>query len=78
MSNLRHFTDTDDLFDSIDNEIILGWVNELAKIKASQRAMGTRYRFKQQAFAKLAARLADPDELRRLQELAAEKAEERE
>lgn len=75
-SSLRVFKDVDELFDSIENEVILSWVNELAEVKARQRDMGRRYRMKQQIFAKLAQEHLDADEIRRVREEVAERVEE--
>lgn len=77
-NHLRTFKDVDDLFDNIPNETILEWVNDLARVKETQRTMGKKYRLKQAALAKLAEQYLDRDELERVKAEAGEKAEERE
>lgn len=74
-NDLRHFTDVDDLFDNIPNGIILSWVNELWEKKKQMRRQGEQYRVKQQMLAKLAMKHLDPDEVKRVMDAAAEKAE---
>lgn len=75
-SNLRHFKDLDDLFDNVENDLLLTWVNELHKKKVAQGQMGKRYRLKQQMLAKLAQEHLDKDEVERVKGMAAELAEE--
>lgn len=84
---LRKFADVDDLFDTIDNEVILAWVNELNEMKpkfeklnkAEKKRQGYHAVYQERrklTIAALTERL-DPDELKRLKRLAEEKVAER-
>lgn len=74
-NGLRKFSDVDDLFDNIENTIILEWVNAYHAVKTSQRAQGKRYRVKQTILAKLAEQYLEADELKRVKEQAAEEVD---
>lgn len=74
-NDLRRFLDVDDLFDNIENDVILDWVNAYHAVKTSQRAQGKRYRVKQSILAKLAEQYLEADEIRRVKEQAAEEVE---
>lgn len=72
---LRHFKDEDDLFDNVENSLILNWVNELHRLKSQQKAQGNRYRIKGQILAKLAMERLDADELARVRAEVFERVE---
>lgn len=70
MHPLRQFKDLEDLFSNVDRPTILSWVNGYADMKEAQRQQGKRYRVKQQEFTKVAKRILDPDEVKRIMRLA--------
>lgn len=72
---LRYFENADDLLSNVDEEVIVGWVNELFK-RNEQRAHTSRmYRMRQQMFTKVARQLLDKDEVERIEVEAVEAAE---
>jgi hypothetical protein len=85
--NLRHFKDLDDLFDSIESDVIFGWVNELNQIKARYEKLDAQdkkrreYHKVHQESRKLIVQAMheqlDPDEIARLKKLAEERVAER-
>lgn len=77
---LRTFKDFDDLFDNVENEQILTWINEWAAAKprfeklsqAEEKRNGYHkvYQEKKKISMKLLTERLDPDELKRIKELA--------
>lgn len=76
MAKLKYFESWEELTSSASQPEILGWVNELYRVRESQAAMGKRYRTKQRVLAKLALEHLSPDELEQIKLRAAEMAEE--
>ena len=74
-NKLRHFLSEDDLFDSNDNDVILGWVNELAQTKTKVRSYGQRHRLRRKLMEQTLRQVLDKDELTRIDELVEEKME---
>lgn len=77
---IRHFKDLDDLFDNIDNEVILEWINEYAKLlpeyaklqEAENKRKGYHKVYNERKKITLAevSKLLDPDELKRIKDRA--------
>lgn len=80
---LRRFKDFDDLFDNVENEQIVEWLNEYAAIKpryeklarAEEKRTGYHkvYQERKKISMKLLEERMDPDELKRIKELAEER-----
>jgi hypothetical protein len=79
---LRKFKDFDDLFDNVENEQIVAWLNEYAAIKpryeklqaAEEKRTGYHkvYQERKKISMKLLEERMDPDELARIKQLAEE------
>jgi hypothetical protein len=88
MSNLRVFKDCDDLFDSVENEEILEWVNAYAKIapqfeklnhaEEKRRGYHKVYQERRKLIMSALTERLDPDELKRLKDEAESRVAERE
>lgn len=80
---LRKFQDFDDLFDNVENEQIVKWLNEYAEIKpryeklaaAEEKRSGYHkvYQAKKKIMVGLLEKQLDPDELKRIKEEAEER-----
>ncbi len=80
---LRKFKDFDDLFDRVENEQILLWINEWADAKpryerlnkAEEKRTGYHkvYQEKKKILTKLMEASLDPDEIRRIKDEAEER-----
>lgn len=80
---LRRFQDFDDLFDNVENEQIVKWLNEYADMKpryeklaaAEEKRSGYHkvYQEKKKIMTKLLEKQLTPDELQRIKEEAEER-----
>lgn len=70
--DLREFADTDDLFDNVESEQILEWVNAYAKLIGQRKSFQRKYQKRKQLLAKAAKTMLDPDEIARMQQIAEE------
>lgn len=74
-NKLRVYKDCDDLFDNADSDTILKWINAYATMLDTRREHHRKYQAKKQLIAKIAARMLDPDELERIEQIAQRAAE---
>lgn len=75
VNKLREFASWEDLSAHLSEAKILEFVNGYWGMRMAQKEQGARYRTKQQALAKVAKKLLDPDELELIARQAAEKVE---
>lgn len=69
LNTLRQFSSWNDLAAHVDEETILGWVNQLEKALSqlsNVKLYGKRYRERKKQFANIAKQLLDPDELKEI------------
>lgn len=69
-NKLRLFKDCDDLFDNVDSEVILVWVNKYAAAIESRKTFQTKYQKKKRLLAQAAKQWLDADELARIEQIA--------
>lgn len=79
-TTLRRFKDFDDLFDNVENEQIVAWLNEYADVKphydklckAEEKRSGYHkvYQERKKLLVKAMQERLDPDELARIKQLA--------
>lgn len=72
---MREFADWEDLSAHLSEMKIVEFVNGYWAMKVAQKEQGARYRVKQQALAKVAKKLLDPDELDLISRQAAQRVE---
>lgn len=61
-TKLREFKDWMDLASNASEEEIVAWVNAWNNVVEARNYHGKKYRLKQQAFARVAKEMLDPDE----------------
>lgn len=62
-NKLSEYETFEELTKLVDGEVILQWVNSYVEMVEARRLYGKRHRTKQAAFAKLAEKMLDPDEV---------------
>lgn len=78
VNRLRLFANWEDLSAHLSEIKIVEFVNAYWGMRLAQKEQGAKYRAKQQALARVARRLLDPDELAAIERQAQERSEERE
>lgn len=76
-TKLRTFADCDDLFDNVESETILAWINEYAEKEEARKAYHRKYQAKRGAFLKIAQKMLDKDELQLVDRIAKQRANEK-
>lgn len=69
MEQLREYLDWSDLVNHCGEDTIVEWVNELFEMKEKQARWSRRYRYKQQALAKLGQEMLEREGLTELPEV---------